>query len=125
LLYVTLAAAAVRLGVQEADAAALAPSVAPFLVGFQVVAMALFAGLYFLIGRRKRWALAIFLFIAGLYAIGLSFSVRPMVDAFLNRPVMGSLGLLEYVGQLAAVVLLIRAESRAWFRTPNPAPPAG
>lgn len=79
---------------------------------FSVFFLAITLFLIFMIGKRRIWARTIFLiwFIVSLPVFGLE------IYHLADKPMTGSLGILNTLLNLAAIVLLFRKDSSDWFR---------
>lgn len=91
-----------------------------FVIGVQAFTFLILGLIIFFISRRHRWALILY---TALTVIGMPFSIGPLVESLRSEPVSGALGILQNLGQVAALVMLWFPDSRAWFFK-KPVPPA-
>ncbi len=111
LLYAALIASALRSGFMEQSV--LTQTSYPVLnTLFSVLFLGITLFLISMIGKGRMWARTIFLawFIVSLPVFGLE------VYHVADKPITGSLGILNTLFNLGAIVLLFRKDSSDWFR---------
>jgi len=69
--------------------------------------------LIYMIGKGKNWARITFLV---LFIAGVPFSILPMIQSLTHEPISGILGLVQFVMQVLAMVLLFQSASSSWFK---------
>jgi hypothetical protein len=84
-----------------------------FLIFTNVFTFGILILLIYMIGKGKNWARIVFLIF---FILGTPFSILPLINSLSVNLISGTLGLIQVVLQIVALVLLFQKPSSIWFK---------